>query len=417
MVMALEGLTWTAPCCPEPPDWRIDWPAMLAAYPWLRTLDGVPQDPVHHAEGDVLIHTRLVAEALAALPGWRALPPVERSVLFAAALLHDIAKPRCTQVEPDGRISSPGHARAGAAVARRLLWSPGEWGSAVPFAVREAVVGLVRLHGLPIWFLDKADLDRSIFAASYRVPLDRLALLAEADARGRSCADPGDLLARIDLFRETCRSLGCLDRPRAFPSDHSRVRYFRGLQKDPGYESWDDTWGEVVVLAGLPGAGKDVWLAESLPGLPVVSLDAIRRERGIGPQETQGGVARAAKEQAREWLRRRLPFAWNATNLTRHLRDPLIDLFLGYGARVRVVYVDAPPGLALRRNRERAKPVPESVILRLAGKLELPDLTEAHRVDYVTAGLTPDPAALPSPRETPGRTAPSAAPGSREGTP
>jgi hypothetical protein len=29
--------------------------------------------------------------------------------------------------------------------------------------------------------------------------------------------------------------------------------------------------------------------------------------------------------------------------------------------------------------------VPESVILRLAGKLELPDLTEAHRVDYVVA--------------------------------
>src|SRR3954453_13293021 len=39
--------------------------------------------------------------------------------------------------------------------------------------------------------------------------------------------------------------------------------------------------------------------------------------------------------------------------------------------------------------------------LRLAGKLELPDLTEAHRVDYVTADLTPDPqreiTAFPSP--------------------
>jgi predicted kinase len=93
-------------------------------------------------------------------------------------------------------------------------------------------------------------------------------------------------------------------------------------------------------------------------------------------------VVRAAKDRAREWLRRRQPFAWNATNLTRHLRDPLIDLFLGYGARVRVVYVDAPLGVVLQRNRDRPSPVPEGVILRLAAKLELPDLTEAHRVEY-----------------------------------
>ncbi|HEX4498698.1 MAG TPA: AAA family ATPase [Thermoanaerobaculia bacterium] len=393
MVTALDDLGWTVPCCPEPPEWRIDWPAILAAYPLLATLAGVPQEPAYHAEGDVLIHTRSVAEALAAMPAWRALPSPVRPALFASALLHDIGKPRCTQVQPDGRISSPGHARAGATIARQLLWRQDEWGSAVPFTARESVTALVRLHGLPIWFLDKEDPDRALFTASYRAPLDQVSLLAEADARGRICADQDELLARIDLFRETCRSLGCLDRPRAFPSDHGRVRYFRGLQQEPGYEPWDDTWGEVVLLAGLPGAGKDHWLRESLPDLPVISLDAIRRERGIGPDKPQGPVVRAAKDQAREWLRRRQPFAWNATNLTRHLRDPLIDLFLGYGARVRVVYVDAPLGVVLQRNRARPSPVPEGVILRLAAKLELPDLTEAHHVEYFAPDLAPGPAA------------------------
>ncbi len=401
MVTPLDGVLWTVPLGPEPPDWRVDWPGALAAYPWLAALGGVPQEPAYHAEGDVLIHTRLVAEALAAMPAWQALPASGRAALFAAALLHDIGKPRCTQVLPDGRITSPGHARAGAAIARRLLWNHEEWGSPVPFAARESVTALVRLHGLPIWFLDKADLDRDLFTASYRAPLDRVALLAEADARGRTCADQGELLARIGLFRETCDELGCLDRPRSFPSDHSRVRYFRGLQREPGYEAWDDTWGEVVLLAGLPGAGKDHWLRESLPDLPVISLDAIRRERGIGPEEPQGPVVRAAKEQAREWLRRHQPFAWNATNLTRHLRDPLIDLFLGYGARVRVVYLDAPLGVVLQRNRDRPAPVPEGVILRLAGKLELPDLTEAHRVEYVAPDLTSGPAKPSAPRTGP----------------
>jgi predicted kinase len=96
-------------------------------------------------------------------------------------------------------------------------------------------------------------------------------------------------------------------------------------------------------------------------------------------------VAVAAKKQARSLLRLKQPFAWNATNLTRMLRDPLIDLFLGYGAHVRIVYLDAPLETVLRRNRARAAPVPEPIIRQLAGKLDLPDLTEAHQVDYIAS--------------------------------
>jgi len=376
-------IDWTFPCCPAPPAWSVDWKAILATHLWLRSLDGVPQSPVHHAEGDVLIHTHLVAEAIAALPAWRALPDTERSMLFAAALLHDIGKPDCTQVEPDGHISSRGHARVGAVITRRRLWNAEGLGVETPFAVRETITALVRLHGLPLWFLEREDIDRALFTASYRARLDRVALLAEADARGRTCEDKADLLDRIDLFRDTCREHGCLDQPRAFPNDQSRIRYFRGLQKEPDYAAHDDTWGEVLLLSGLPGAGKDTWLRETHPDLPVVSLDAIRRDREIDPTDTQGGVVRAAKEQARVHLRARRSFAWNATNLTRRLRDPLIDLFLRYGASVRIVYVDAPLDSILQRNRERTKPVPAGVIHKLAGLFELPDLTEAHRVEAV----------------------------------
>jgi putative nucleotidyltransferase with HDIG domain len=375
-------MVWSLPHCPAPPDWRLDWGALMDACPWLRTLDGVPQDRVYHAEGDVLTHTRMVAEALAALPAWRALPAAPRAALFAAALLHDIGKPDCTRIEPDGHVSSRGHARAGAAIARRLLWTAEGFGRPVPFAIRETIVALVRLHGLPLWFLDKDEIDQAIAAASYQARLSAVALLAEADARGRTCADQSELLARIDLFRETCGARGCLDTPHPFPSDHSRVRYFRRLQHDREYRAYDDTWGEVVLLAGLPGAGKDTWLRDHLPSLPVVSLDAIRAAQGIDPAAPQGAVVAAAKEQARTLLRRRQPFAWNATNLTRMLRDPLIDLFMGYAARVRIVYCDAPIETLLRRNRARAAPVPETVVHRLAGKLDLPDLTEAHQVDY-----------------------------------
>jgi putative nucleotidyltransferase with HDIG domain len=47
---------------------------------------------------------------------------IARSVLFAAALLHDIAKPAATQIESDGTISSKGHVLQGAKMAQQILW-------------------------------------------------------------------------------------------------------------------------------------------------------------------------------------------------------------------------------------------------------------------------------------------------------
>ena len=46
---------------PAAPDYYIDWPAIWSLWPeHMAALDKCPQDPVHHAEGDVGIHTRMV---------------------------------------------------------------------------------------------------------------------------------------------------------------------------------------------------------------------------------------------------------------------------------------------------------------------------------------------------------------------
>ncbi|NTV64182.1 MAG: AAA family ATPase [Oscillochloris sp.] len=378
-MVTLAELAWL----PHPPAWQLDWPTIMAACPWLAPLAATPQDPAYHAEGDVLTHTRMVAESLVGLAGWRARTPGERAALLLAALLHDIGKPPTTQIAPDGRISSPGHSLAGAAIARSLLWGDAGLGGPLAFAERELVAGLVRFHGLPHWFLERSDIARGVLPPSLRIPLDLLALLAEADLHGRISPERADLVARVDLFRDWCAEQGCLTTPYPFPSDHSRVRYCRRHQRDPAYHAYDDTWGEVTLLAGLPGAGKDTWLHKHAGALPLIALDTIRAEREINPEDAQGAVVSAAKDQARALLRRHQPFIWNATNLTRRLRDPLVDLMLGYGARVRIVYLDAPLPEVLRRNRQRAQPVPEAVILRLATRAEPPDLSEAHRVEVI----------------------------------
>ncbi len=364
--------------CPAPPDWRVPWEELDARFEWLRAMRGCQQDPIHHAEGDVWIHTRMVCEELAALPAFRALPAEERSIVFASALLHDVAKPYATRVGADGRVSSHGHSERGELLTRQVLWRLG-----VPLAVREQVAGAVRHHHLPFFALDRDDGLRRMFEASQRVRCDHLALVTEADARGRRCENPGQLLDSIELFRAWCAEQECLERPRAFASDHARFLYFQRGGEDPGRQPHEDFRCEVVLMSGLPGAGKDTWVRTHLPGWPVVSLDALRKQHGVDWTDDQGPIVSRAREEAREYLRKGTSFVWNATNLNRQVRARCIHLFADYGARVRIVYLDVPEERLLRQNRERSARVREVVIRRFLERWMVPDRTEAHQVDWV----------------------------------
>jgi predicted kinase len=367
--------------CPSPPQWSVSWDAVWDAFDWIRELSGVPQDPIHHAEGDVATHTRLAAQALAELPEWRALPADQRVRLFAAVLLHDVAKPWCTQAGGDGRITAHGHSRHGDLAVRRILW---RLGAPVPW--REHVAALVRHHQVPFWALERPDLERIVLRVSLLARNRDLALLATADILGRVCTDTDEVLENIALFREYCHDLGVLDEPWPFASDHARFTYFRTPGRDPRYAAYDDTVATMTVLCGLPGTGKDTWIARHAPGMPVVSLDALRAELGVSPRDDQRGVAAAAYERARAHLRAGQSLVWNATNLSRQQREPCLALAANYRARVEVVALEAAEQTVRARNRGRPEPVPEAVIDRLIRRWEAPDLTEAHAVHHVDAG-------------------------------
>jgi putative nucleotidyltransferase with HDIG domain len=372
---------WSFPHCPQPPDWHLDWPAIEANFKWIREMRGCQQDPRYHGEGDVLTHTRMVCEALIAMPAWRQLASTARSTLFAAALLHDVAKPAYTQTDSEGRIISRGHVRNGARMARDILASMEDSGNRAPFHYREMIVSLVRHSALPFFLFERSDPSRTVIEASQTVNCQWLALLEEADARGRECADKQELLDKIELFRECCREHLCYESARQFASSHSRFIYFHKENCSPDYQAFDDTRFEVVLMSGLPGAGKDSWISSHLIGWPVISLDNIRVEMEIPAHKNQGAVAAAAKQRAREYLRAARPFVWNATNVTKSMRKQLIDLFTAYKARVKIVYVECPFDELIKRNRERAHPVPIAIINRLFAKLDIPDLTEAHAVE------------------------------------
>lgn len=373
-----RSLSWSFPYCPTPPNWTLDWTSLQAEFYWLKSLADCPQDPRYHAEGDVLTHTRLVCEALISLPAWQELPTTERSILFAAALLHDIAKPAATEIEIDGRITSKGHVRQGAKMARQILWKMN-----VPFQHREAIVSLVQYGSLPLWFWDKPNPQRAVIKASQLIRCDLLAILAEADVRGRECEDRGELLERIEYFREFCQENNCLVTPWQFPSNLSRFIYFQKENGDPNYLPFDDTKFEVMMMSGLPASGKDYWIRENLPDWAVISLDELRKIMKISPTEDQALVVNRAKVMAKEYMRSGKSFVWNATNISRQLRSSLINLFSGYQGRIRIVYLEVGWDELLQRNRSRSTIVPEAVIERMRDRIEIPDITEAHQVDWI----------------------------------
>jgi predicted kinase len=354
------------------------WAYLAERFEWISVMEQVPQDVHHHAEGNVAIHTQLVLDALQQEPAFQQLTAQEQEILWTAALLHDVEKYSTTVREPDGRITAHGHARKGALKARNILYKE----VPAPFLIREQITALVRYHGLPLWIFEKTDPQRELIRASLEVNTQWLYLLARADVLGRICSDQAELLYRLDCFAELCRENGCWGSPRAFASAHARMHYLQREDAHPDYVPYEEPLTEVVLMSGLPGAGKDTFVQKFLSGMPLISLDEIRTRRGIAPtdQTGNGQVIQAAKEQARAYLRRQTAFVWNATNTTRQMRSQLIDLFHSYKAKVKVVYVETAYRQLQQQNRSREAVVPFSVLEKLAAKLEVPALWEANEV-------------------------------------
>lgn len=174
-------------------------------FPEVKALIGVPQDPIHHPEGDVWNHTMGVLDAAA---GMRPEAKEPRNLLLAA-LCHDFGKPQTTTVGEDGHIRALRHETAGVPLAEafiKRLTSEGE--------VRRYVTNMVAQHMRPNMIAEgtpKLKTTNRLFDDS--VCPEDLLLLCKADRIGQhkeAGYGPAEALlrSRLEAYRATMAKPG-----------------------------------------------------------------------------------------------------------------------------------------------------------------------------------------------------------------
>ena len=134
---------------------------------------------------------------------------------------------------------------------------------------------------------------------------------------------------------------------------------------------------KIVITVGLPGSGKSTYLTRL--GVNAISSDEIRRLLADDPtdQTIHAQVFATIRYLIRQRIHagRKVTYV-DATHLKRWERRPYVKLARKYGCTLEALFFDVPVEVCIRRNKRRARVVPEAAIRRMAGLLEPPAIQE-----------------------------------------
>ena len=166
--------------------WLYEFGVIRQLFPELQSLVGVPQEPEWHPEGDVDVHTMMVAdEARQLIDG---LDHARQVTVMLASLCHDLGKPPTTEFV-DGRTRSRGHDEAGIPPTISFLDRLGIR-TIDGYHVRDQVIQLVKYHLKPGEFYKNQSRnpvgDGAFRRLARKVEPDLLYRVAKADSLGRN---------------------------------------------------------------------------------------------------------------------------------------------------------------------------------------------------------------------------------------
>ncbi|MBA3352689.1 MAG: HD domain-containing protein [Blastocatellia bacterium] len=164
--------------------WLYELGVVDQIFPELKSLVGVPQEAEWHPEGDVDVHTLMVADEARKLID--DLPYERKVAVMLGAVAHDFGKPPTTEFI-DGRTRSRGHDEAGVEPTLSFLDTLGIF-TLNGFDVRGQIVQLVRYHLKPgEYYKAKSPVGDGAFRRLARkVEPDLLYRVAKADSLGRN---------------------------------------------------------------------------------------------------------------------------------------------------------------------------------------------------------------------------------------
>ncbi len=242
----------------------------LGHYPEIAALDGLPQEPEWHPEGDVLVHTGHCLDALVNLETWREGTAATRRHLSLAVLAHDFGKALTTkQADRRGKLrwTSPEHEAAGGPLAESFLQRIGAPLDIVTY-VRPLVVNHLLHHDGPSEYRETTvrRLARKIAPAT----LDDLLAVMWADHLGRPPLVSAETEKRLGYLRLAAQKLA-LEHAAPRPIIQGRHLIALGRSPSPQFKpAIDAAFESQLDGAFVDEAGGIEWLKNYLRAHPTL---------------------------------------------------------------------------------------------------------------------------------------------------
>ena len=337
---------------------QINWDILCQNISEFELMKTIKQRPDYHAEGTVFNHTRLAVDYYLDVvqPEYSNIKNVN-IVMLLSVLLHDIGKVFCA-IGDDGYVKSGGHEKLSVEWIQEFFIKKTD----IDWDTLRNMVTLVKYHDLRYKYRDMTTL-------KVKQALNEIDSLYQCSTY--------DILNIFDIWRcDYCGSIGTVT------DDEDVEDAIRNIEKiyyrDP----------LMIVMCGLPGAGKNHFIENSIHNYigdhVVISRDDIREElgitTGIGTNQQEDSVTKIFNSRLQEALSNHQNIVINNTNIRKKYRKELIEKAKNFGYRTRI-YVVCRPYEKLRE--ARPGDTWEIVIDRMIKNFEIPTGDEAENVIFI----------------------------------